>query len=552
MCSCTSNQLTSLDVSSCTILRYLDCAWNDLTTLDISHCEPLNAIVLSTDGVQAYGRVEYLTVDYNGLRLDEEVELVTTDGTLPAWLTGWISLSGYLCYGGTMTCEVYDTNNTGTLYYQWLRNGSPISGATQQSYTCVAADIGKALGIIVTSSSLQGQLVYDFDDFIVDKGNSPEPPTGLTTQYATTETSKDGKIFGTTTAMEYADNIEFTGAKTCKNGETTGLAHGFYYVRFKETSTTYAGLAQYVFIGVKEYFDPVIMVNAKVAFNGKVGLVFGVIIPDWLKEDADAFAIVTVAGQEYRKSLADIVAAGTAEDGTYRIAQYVPSVYYRENMNLRIYSGYAMRAPLQGQVSGSDLTENGINYSIEKYVTSVKNSGASGNAVNLVKALEDYCTAAQIQFDYNSAGLSVSSAVTNLSPSVLSGYGSTGSENFITGITGKKLTVSFEADNSIKVGFVFASGVSPSSYKYYVDKKRTTLRYSDTFGYYITAKNIPAAYLHKPHEFKVTKGTETYIVNCSVLTYARAIVGSADTKVSNLAKALYLYNQAAKTYFNVE
>ncbi|MBP5281524.1 MAG: hypothetical protein J6Z22_03400, partial [Lachnospiraceae bacterium] len=301
-----------------------------------------------------------------------------------------------------------------------------------------------------------------------------------------------------------------------------------------------------------DYLEAVTMVNAKASLEGKIGLVYGVTLPDWIKDDPNAYAIITVAGQEYRKSLAKVVAAGQAGDGTYRIAQYVPASYYRETMNLRIFTGDGMRAPIVGASNGRDYTETGVDYSLMRYVTAVRNSGVTGASLDLVNAIEDYCTAAQIYFGYNSEGLSVSNTVKNLSPDVLSGYASTGSQSYITGIIGKKLTVTFEADNSIKLGLTFDSAVNLDDYTFYVDGARASLKYQDGFGNYLIARNIPAALLDVPHEFKATKGNEVYIINCSALTYARAIVGSTDDKVTNLAKALYLYNLAAKNYFGIQ
>ena len=550
---CFNNQIATLDITNNPLLRNVIISDNPLDRLDVSQCPIIDNLVINTEPEYEYSTISY-TLDWDQLYIDDNDVIVTSQGTVRPPLKGSVTITGEYRYGEKLTCVVTDTNNTGNLLYQWTRDGVPIQRATSRTYTCKKADVGKHIGCTVSSNKQGGSITYVNEYATVAKAYGPDAPTGITAQFASSETANDGKLIGTTTAMEYADNFNFLNPVACTDGETTGLAKGAYYVRYKETDTHYAGSNVFVYVGVGEIsYEPVTMVSAQVSFDGKVGLVYGVTIPQWLQEDSNAYAAITVDGTEHQKKISNIVAAGMTEEGTYRVVQYVPAVYYRDNMNLRFYTGEGQRVTIIGHYNGRDLTETGVDYSIERYVNSIKNSSPmNSNTYKLVTALEDYCTAAQILFDHNSTGLSVSSTVSDLSPSVLSTYASTGSENFITGITGKKLTVSFEADNSIKVGFVFASGVNPSSYKYYVDKKPAKLKYSEHFGYYIMAKNIPAAYLHLPHEFKVKKGTETYIVNCSALTYAKAIVGSADTKVSNLAKALYLYNQAAKTYFNVE
>ena len=46
---CSSNQLTSLDVSSCTALTRLDCSSNQLTSLDVSSCTALTRLDCSSN-----------------------------------------------------------------------------------------------------------------------------------------------------------------------------------------------------------------------------------------------------------------------------------------------------------------------------------------------------------------------------------------------------------------------------------------------------------------------------------------------------------------------
>lgn len=76
-------------------------------------------------------------------------------------------------------------------------------------------------------------------DFEIIKGTKT-PPTGLKGIAPSTEGATDGKITGTTADMEYSTDTEFTSPQSCADGETTGLAEGTYYVRYKATATTKA------------------------------------------------------------------------------------------------------------------------------------------------------------------------------------------------------------------------------------------------------------------------------------------------------------------------
>lgn len=76
-----------------------------------------------------------------------------------ATLTGTVNITGSLKCGATLTAKVTGTNNTGTLSYQWRRNGEPISGATSSTYVVVEDDIGYTLSVVVTSSVESGSIV---------------------------------------------------------------------------------------------------------------------------------------------------------------------------------------------------------------------------------------------------------------------------------------------------------------------------------------------------------------------------------------------------------
>ena len=76
-------------------------------------------------------------------------------------------------------------------------------------------------------------------NFTIVKRTTGEP-TGLTGIAPSADGLADGKITGTTAAMEYSTDTAFTSPIPCTDGETTGLAEGTYYVRYKATTTTEA------------------------------------------------------------------------------------------------------------------------------------------------------------------------------------------------------------------------------------------------------------------------------------------------------------------------
>ncbi len=169
-----------------------------------------------------------------------ETVLNTVAGLTAQWaavsLTGTVTISGTTKYGKTLTAVYASGNNSGALSYQWKRGENNIEGATRNTYVIVQEDIGQTLTCVVTSS-VQTDSVSSDATATIAKAVGPAAPTGLTAVAPSSIGGTDGKISGTSTDMEYADNSSFTDAKNCTGTEITGLSAGTYYVRVKATPT---------------------------------------------------------------------------------------------------------------------------------------------------------------------------------------------------------------------------------------------------------------------------------------------------------------------------
>ena len=310
--------------------------------------------------------------------------------------------------------------------------------------------------------------------------------------------------------------------------------------------------------------DPVLMGYAKAALDGKIGLAFFVELPEWIKQDEGAYAILTQCDTEKKIFVSDIVAGGMNSDGLYRVPIYMPAAFYRENVNMRFYDGNGKLVKMEGRSSHSDLTATGVNYTLEKNVKSLKNS-TDAKTKKLAIAIDDYCTAAQIFFEHPTEGvtLTLSSAVAGVTQAELNPYKSVRTGEISSRIEGISLNGSFESDCALKIGIFFkGDGKKKSGIKYYVQTEEggalipTTLHGNQSSGYYLAARNIPAAYLGKNYTFviKDTQTNQTCSIACSLFTYVRASAFNAtmSTDFQNLAKALYLYGKAAQDYFAME
>ncbi len=73
--------------------------------------------------------------------------------------TGAPSISGVLQQDEVLTADtagIADADGVGTFSYQWLADGTPISGATSSTYTLTAAQVGDAISLTVTFTDDEG------------------------------------------------------------------------------------------------------------------------------------------------------------------------------------------------------------------------------------------------------------------------------------------------------------------------------------------------------------------------------------------------------------
>jgi hypothetical protein len=162
---------------------------------------------------------------------------VSTDG---APLTGTATISGTAAYGQTLTASLTGSNNTGTLSYQWMRDGSDISSATSSTYTLAEDDIGSTISVKITSDVQTGTRTSAATS-VVQKADAASPAAPVLsgkTQTSVTLTAAagyeyicvaDGAAVSTGT---WQDSNVFSGL-------TSATAYDIYQ-RIKETATHHA------------------------------------------------------------------------------------------------------------------------------------------------------------------------------------------------------------------------------------------------------------------------------------------------------------------------
>ncbi|MBE5864549.1 MAG: hypothetical protein E7295_17175, partial [Lachnospiraceae bacterium] len=220
-------------------------------------------------------------------------------------LKGTPGIVGDLKYGATLTPSVTNTNNTGTLTYDWQRSdgdGYRVWIASGPQYTLTKEDIGYYIELVVKSTVEEGYL-FQATSQVIQKADGPAAPTGLVGIAPTKKGDSDGKIQGVNASMEYATNKSFSDAKSCTAGELTGLAAGTYYVRIAETDTTKAGTEVSVDVpeGSEVIADPSITIDSAAAkLDGTIGLRFYYLIPEELF-NGESYALMEINGRSVKQ-----------------------------------------------------------------------------------------------------------------------------------------------------------------------------------------------------------------------------------------------------------
>ena len=167
---------------------------------------------------------------------------------LPVRLTGSLVINGAAKYGQTLTAVLSGCNEE-NVTYQWRRSTDDgfenIANANSTAYAVAIEDIGHILQVVVSAEGYSNVLAVN--TAVVRKQDGPAAPD-VTGVDATGATTNDGKLVGTTTAMEYSNFADFSTVFDCADSETIGLAPGAYYVRVKATELVEAGAYKLIVI----------------------------------------------------------------------------------------------------------------------------------------------------------------------------------------------------------------------------------------------------------------------------------------------------------------
>ena len=295
------------------------------------------------------------------------------------------------------------------------------------------------------------------------------------------------------------------------------------------------------------------------SFNDRITVNYYFDIPENLLTDEGAYVLLYNEDTDDDPIILPVSGAEFVENKGYKFSIPVVAKEASDTITARMFDGEGNAVSIIGQ-TGENYIVTGVTFVLMDYYNWLEKNGRDDNEKALAKAVRDYCTAAQIYFEYNANDLSVSDAVTNMSEDLqrdLESYIAVRSGTLPAGVSIKGISAMLESDNTLRLYYGF-KGVDPKNLTFMVDgEKVEQLKQRSDGMYYLDLKSIADSeddedvhgvysnHMQDTHTYSVSDGTNTYKITASVLTYARACTKKDDEDVINLGRALYLYNRAA-------
>ena len=291
--------------------------------------------------------------------------------------------------------------------------------------------------------------------------------------------------------------------------------------------------------------------SMSLTLNGNIGVNFYVVVEDALVDSGAYMEITLPNGTKQEIPVTEDLLADPDKDGVYQFYKFkceVPAKEQADDIVVRIYDA-----------EGNLLAEE--TYCAKDYADKVLQTTDEEHAElrNLVSALLNYGAYAQTHFKHNTSDLAnknvpaayaaeYAEAFAAVDASTLADYAATGFDK------GKNVTLTsasliLESETTMRLFFT-VKNVDIEDVTFTCGDKVLTANKRGNL-YYVDVTNIAAKDLNKSFTVSINDGAETYEVTYSPMNYCYNVLKSdaASETMKNVAKAIYLYNQAAIEYF---
>jgi hypothetical protein len=264
-------------------------------------------------------------------------------------------------------------------------------------------------------------------------------------------------------------------------------------------------------------------------------------------EAADPSVVINVDGKETVLKLSEQEHYTSGKKGIYEIQTYVPAKQINEKIDLKLIDKNGNTIALRyGKKNLSSFTFS-VSEITDTYLTNYEQYGEK--TIDLVTAIQNYCGYAQLMTGYKTETAKITDKLLYISAKDLKPYATVvdkGSK--IAKYAGTGLAL--QADTTMQIYFKLTDNAD--AYTFTLDGEAVTPEDCGNGLYCVELKSIPAGKLSTTSKLVIRKGSETYTIKASALSWAESVLsntkGQKQTTI-NMAKMLYRYSQKAEAYF---
>ncbi|MBR4626517.1 MAG: hypothetical protein IKO47_02210, partial [Ruminococcus sp.] len=402
-------------------------------------------------------------------------------------------------------------------------------------------------GVVNTTDAYSNNYTFTVEPVVFAVAPKDIESSDITVTYSKRAKLADG-------AWTICDDIVVTDSKTGAtlvegqdyelNGNTTKKA-GTFTIEILGINN-YNGIKEVPWT-VLETLEEATLKTATVSFGGALGLNINAEISDDLAAQEGAYVLMTVNGRETKVFIKD----ASKKNGAYVFTVPVYSTEINDTITLQVFNESDEIVTMMNS-KGIDYENSTFEYSVAEYLNRVL--ALEGEGYDTVKALAsatlDYGTASQLYFGHNDDGLAVSEAVNAVDADVLDDFAitKTAEADRPEGITAS-MSVEYGSDNTIMVTYTLPDGKTDADYTFTIDGEEAEIDSIGNNKYVLKVQNIAPDKFAENYTFSCSDGEKEFAVTANVLAYANAIRKAYNTdNTTNLAKAMYLYYQAASNY----
>ncbi|MBE6110322.1 MAG: hypothetical protein E7194_07875 [Erysipelotrichaceae bacterium] len=293
--------------------------------------------------------------------------------------------------------------------------------------------------------------------------------------------------------------------------------------------------------------SPVQIHGRSLSLEGKIGVNFYLYADLDKNEDID---IILSMGDDIRRTRYTDGLPGTTSPSTKKFSFDVSAKQMRDSIMINAERSDGSVKVIQDPEG--NYYHSGCSYTVNDYLQQAFKTG-SDQLKPLAGAMVTYGKYAQQYFNYNvNEDVMKADDLSHITAETFVEYAAKQSGS-VNGLTYAGASLELESDTGFRLYFSLAEGHDIKDYTFSLGEEKIDVsRKAGGNLYYVTIDGIAAQDLDKMKTITVTAGTDALNIQYCPLSYTYTALSSekAGDPIKNVCRALYIYNQQSKAYFN--